>query len=96
MADKYVWIERSYDDEDDGQDDAKAGSSSKKEEEKIPDSTLPAEIQVSTTSAGRSPQLTWTQMLCRLIFNASMIDATLSSMNYDANKLPLGTSVGRD
>ena len=51
MADKYVWIERSYDDEDDGQDDAKAGSSSKKEEEKIPDSNLPAEIQVRITSA---------------------------------------------
>ncbi|RPD56226.1 PARP-domain-containing protein [Lentinus tigrinus ALCF2SS1-6] len=71
---KYVWIERSYDDEDDCEDDAKAASSSKKEEEKIPDSTLPSEIQI----------------LCRLIFNSSMIDAHLSSMNYDANKLPLG------
>ncbi|KAI0757807.1 poly polymerase catalytic domain-containing protein [Daedaleopsis nitida] len=71
--DKYVWLERSYDDEDDEKDDAKA-SSSQKEEEKIPDSTLAPEIQ----------------LLCRLIFNASMIDAHLSSMNYDANKLPLG------
>lgn len=30
------------------------------------------------------------QEFCRLIFNTSIIDATLSSMNYDANKLPLG------
>ncbi|KAI0694469.1 poly polymerase catalytic domain-containing protein [Cerioporus squamosus] len=71
---KYVWIERSYDDEDDAADDVKAGSSSKKEDEKIPDSTLPSEIQT----------------LCRLIFNTSMLDAHLSSMNYDTNKLPLG------
>ncbi|EIW86354.1 PARP-domain-containing protein [Coniophora puteana RWD-64-598 SS2] len=30
------------------------------------------------------------QTFCNFIFNARLIDATLSSMNYDANKLPLG------
>ncbi|KAF9485628.1 PARP-domain-containing protein [Pholiota conissans] len=39
-----------------------------------PDSKLAAEIQE----------------LCRLIFSTSIIDAHLSSMNYDARKLPLG------
>ncbi|KAI0770930.1 poly polymerase catalytic domain-containing protein [Trametes elegans] len=75
---KYVWLERSYDDEDESQDakdgSDKSGGSSKQEEEKIPDSTLSPEIQT----------------LCRLIFNSSLMDAHLSSMNYDANKLPLG------
>ncbi|KAI0641208.1 poly polymerase catalytic domain-containing protein [Trametes meyenii] len=77
---KYVWLERSYDDEDDSagangdSGSGKKGESSSQEEEKIPDSTLPSEIQT----------------LCRLIFNSSLLDAHLSSMNYDANKLPLG------
>ncbi|KAI0820615.1 poly polymerase catalytic domain-containing protein [Trametes gibbosa] len=74
---KYMWLERAYDDEEEEK-DAKDGSgksgSSVQEEEKIPDSTLSAEIQT----------------LCQLIFNTSLIDAHLSSMNYDANKLPLG------
>ncbi|KAI0353197.1 PARP-domain-containing protein [Trametes cingulata] len=72
---KYVWLERAYDDEEESKDTpGKSGESSKQDEEKIPDSTLPSEIQT----------------LCRLIFNSSLIDAHLSSMNYDANKLPLG------
>ncbi|KAI9062258.1 PARP-domain-containing protein [Trametes sanguinea] len=75
---KYVWLERSYDDDDEDTSTkaGKKGESSKQEDEveKIPDSTLPPEIQT----------------LCRLIFNTSLLDAHLSSMNYDANKLPLG------
>ncbi|KAI0727024.1 PARP-domain-containing protein [Fomitopsis betulina] len=74
---KYQWIERVFDDEEpEAKPDKGEGSSKKKKEElvQIPDSTLPEEIQT----------------LCRLIFNAKLIDATLSSMNYDANKLPLG------
>ncbi|KAI8983179.1 PARP-domain-containing protein [Trametes punicea] len=78
---KYVWLERSYDDEDDAKDSLKKdsgknGESSQHDDEvdKIPDSTLPSEIQT----------------LCKLIFNSSLLDAHLSSMNYDANKLPLG------
>ncbi|KAL0951402.1 hypothetical protein HGRIS_008098 [Hohenbuehelia grisea] len=50
------------------------GSKKKKEEDPIPDSKLDSEIQD----------------LCNLIFNTSLIDAHLSSMNYDAKKLPLG------
>ncbi|KAF9456807.1 PARP-domain-containing protein [Collybia nuda] len=48
--------------------------SSKKEDIIIPDSALHPEIQE----------------LCNLIFSTSIIDAHLSSMNYDAKKLPLG------
>lgn len=47
---------------------------SDKEPEKTPDSTLAAELQE----------------FCRLIFSTAIIDAHLSSMNYDARKLPLG------
>ncbi|KAH9486025.1 Poly [ADP-ribose] polymerase 2 [Psilocybe cubensis] len=45
-----------------------------KDEVIIPDSKLPSEIQE----------------LCNLLFSTSIIDAHLSSMNYDARKLPLG------
>ncbi|KIK99939.1 hypothetical protein PAXRUDRAFT_131012 [Paxillus rubicundulus Ve08.2h10] len=44
------------------------------DEEPTPDSQLHSELQV----------------FCNLIFSAKLIDAHLSSMNYDANKLPLG------
>ncbi|KAJ8495174.1 hypothetical protein ONZ51_g1850 [Trametes cubensis] len=77
---KYDWLERSYDDGDDtdeeekGEDSMSSGSFKVVREEKIPGSTLPPEIQA----------------LCRLIFDSSLLDAHLSSMNYDANKLPLG------
>ncbi|KAJ6573971.1 poly polymerase catalytic domain-containing protein [Mycena vulgaris] len=76
---KYTWLERDYGDEDEDEaDDKKAasGSDSKKKEKAapIPDSTLEPEVQE----------------LCNLIFSTTIIDATLSSMNYDANKLPLG------
>ncbi|KAG9223226.1 hypothetical protein CCMSSC00406_0000085 [Pleurotus cornucopiae] len=47
---------------------------SKKKDEPIPDSKLAPEIQD----------------LCNLMFSTSLIDAHLSSMNYDAKKLPLG------
>ncbi|KAF8958954.1 poly polymerase catalytic domain-containing protein [Flammula alnicola] len=71
---KYVWLERDYSDEDDTEKKEKDASGSKEEEIVIPDSTLASEIQE----------------LCRLIFSTSIIDAHLSSMNYDAKKLPLG------
>ncbi|OAX43641.1 PARP-domain-containing protein [Rhizopogon vinicolor AM-OR11-026] len=51
-----------------------SGSSGKQKEEPIPDSKLPPELQA----------------FCNLIFSSKLIDAHLSSMNYDANKLPLG------
>ncbi|TFK76676.1 PARP-domain-containing protein [Pluteus cervinus] len=78
-AGKYTWLERDYGDEGEDEDEESAekennGKEKKKEEIKIPDSDLQREIQD----------------LCRLIFNASIITNHLSSMNYDANKLPLG------
>ncbi|TFY51615.1 hypothetical protein EVJ58_g10471 [Rhodofomes roseus] len=72
-----VLSERVFEDEKPEDNAGPSGSGSSKkdvEPEKIPDSTLPQEIQA----------------LCRLMFSAKLIDATLSSMNYDANKLPLG------
>ncbi|KAH7930598.1 PARP-domain-containing protein [Leucogyrophana mollusca] len=47
---------------------------SQKEDAVIPDSKLHPELQT----------------FCNLIFSSKLIDAHLSSMNYDANKLPLG------
>ena len=44
---KYTWLERSYDDEDESESKPKSSAAAKdKEEEKVPDSTLPEEIQV--------------------------------------------------
>ncbi|KAF8887759.1 PARP-domain-containing protein [Infundibulicybe gibba] len=60
--------------DDEKDEEDKEEGSSKKEEEKVPDCTLATEIQE----------------LCQLIFSTSLIDAHLSSMNYDARKLPLG------
>ncbi|KAL1755215.1 PARP-1-like protein [Schizophyllum commune] len=73
---KYFWLERDFGDEDKAEESTKTGKGKKSEREAtpIPDSSLDAEVQD----------------LCRLIFNTALIDAHLSSMNYDANKLPLG------
>ncbi|KAH8101624.1 poly polymerase catalytic domain-containing protein [Cristinia sonorae] len=79
---KYMWLERDFEDDDDDQkkkkakddDDKAAGPSKSKEPKKIPNSTLEKEVQD----------------LCKLIFSTKLMDAHLSSMNYDANKLPLG------
>lgn len=49
-------------------------SGSKNDDEQIPDSKLSVELQ----------------QFCNLIFSSKLLDAHLSSMNYDANKLPLG------
>lgn len=77
---KYAFIERNYDfDSDDEDDDAGAdkNDASKdaiKDEPETPQSTLPPA----------------TQDLMGLIFNQDYFDATMSELNYDANKLPLG------
>ncbi|KAH8126602.1 poly polymerase catalytic domain-containing protein [Trichoderma asperelloides] len=77
---KYAFVERSYnpdsDDEDDADDDAD-GKGVKKEEEdeiKIADCTLQPEVK----------------SLMELIFNQQYFQATMTALNYDANKLPLG------
>ncbi|KAF8213692.1 PARP-domain-containing protein [Mycena galopus ATCC 62051] len=72
---KYTWLERDYGD--DEEEDEKAASKSDKKKDKaapIPECSLEPELQE----------------FCELIFSTSIIEATLSSMNYDANKLPLG------
>ncbi|KAE9409403.1 PARP-domain-containing protein [Gymnopus androsaceus JB14] len=56
------------------EDDAGEDKAGPSEQKPIPESALQTEVQE----------------FCRLIFNTSIIQETLSSMNYDANKLPLG------
>lgn len=53
---------------------AESSGSNSKEDEPVPESKLLPELQA----------------FCNLIFSSKLIDAHLSSMNYDANKLPLG------
>ncbi|CAK5279870.1 unnamed protein product [Mycena citricolor] len=75
---KYTWLERDYGDEDEEEGDSsgkkKGKGKDKKEKGPPPASTLKTEVLD----------------LCNIIFSTAIIDATLSSMNYDANKLPLG------
>ncbi|KFX93482.1 hypothetical protein O988_06797 [Pseudogymnoascus sp. VKM F-3808] len=75
---KYAFIERNYcsDSDDEDEEDSKANGvkSEPKDELEIPESTLPPA----------------TQRLMELIFNQQYFDATMSDLNYDANKLPLG------
>lgn len=79
---KYAFIERSYDpdsDDEEDEDDAKAvkkeGDEDGKEEElPAPECTLDKPVKE----------------LMELIFNQQYFQATMTSLNYDANKLPLG------
>ncbi|KAM0248132.1 hypothetical protein ACHAQJ_009577 [Trichoderma viride] len=79
---KYAFVERSYnpdsEDEDDAGDagdaDGKAVKKEDEEEVKIADCTLQVEVK----------------SLMELIFNQQYFQATMTSLNYDANKLPLG------
>ncbi|KAI9866275.1 MAG: hypothetical protein M1813_001397 [Trichoglossum hirsutum] len=78
---KYTFIEKNYEESDDDEGDCVGGASSseslrKAEKEKLPEvkSTLPQPVQ----------------RLMQLIFNQSYFANTMASMEYDANKLPLG------
>ncbi|KAG8718118.1 hypothetical protein FRC08_005891 [Ceratobasidium sp. 394] len=71
---KYMWLERAYGDEDDGAQSSDKGKGKDEQREKTPEPTLGAELLD----------------LVSLIFSASLMQAALSEMNYDANKLPLG------
>lgn len=84
-SNKYVFIERSYeDDDDDDQADELPGADKKtkvkadineeEEDEEIVKSKLPEPVQ----------------RLLKLIFNQEYFNATLSAFDYDANKMPLG------
>ncbi|KAH6611508.1 hypothetical protein Trco_001528 [Trichoderma cornu-damae] len=74
---KYAFVERSYNPDSDDEDEAD-GEAVKKEDEqeevKIADCTLQAEVR----------------SLVELIFNQDFFQATMTALNYDANKLPLG------
>ncbi|KAI0697472.1 PARP-domain-containing protein [Cytidiella melzeri] len=74
---KYTWLERSFDDDD--KEDVSAVSSNDKGKEKEKEAPIPP--------SKLGPEL---QSLCRLIFSTKLMEAHLSSMNYDAHKLPLG------
>ncbi|EUC29582.1 hypothetical protein COCCADRAFT_8231 [Bipolaris zeicola 26-R-13] len=73
---KYAYVERSYnpDSDDEEEDDTGAGADDEKKDVK------PAECTLDKP----------TQDLMKLIFNQDYFDATMSALNYDANKLPLG------
>jgi poly [ADP-ribose] polymerase len=77
-AGKYAYVERSYNpDSDEEDDDADAGADDdQKDGNKLPPAECTLEAPV--------------QNLMKLIFNQSYFDATMSDLNYDANKLPLG------
>ncbi|KZV95622.1 PARP-domain-containing protein [Exidia glandulosa HHB12029] len=73
---KYTWLERDFEED---KDDKPSGSKDKGKEKDEEDEVVP--------ETKLDPDL---QSLVKLMFNSSLIDAALSSMNYDANKLPLG------
>ncbi|KAI4944489.1 hypothetical protein J4E86_009548 [Alternaria arbusti] len=75
-AGKYAYVERSYnpDSDDDDDGDADAGADAGETNGVTPDSTL-------------SPPV---QDLMKLIFNQDYFNQTMTALNYDANKLPLG------
>ncbi|KAF4969972.1 hypothetical protein FSARC_2874 [Fusarium sarcochroum] len=77
---KYAFVERSYnpdDDDDDDEDDKKAVKKEGGEEE---DEAPPPECTLEKP----------VQELMELIFNQKYFQDAMSSLNYDANKLPLG------
>lgn len=76
-AKKYAYVERSYNPDSDEEDDADAGAHGDDKDgvkREIAQCTLEPPVQ----------------NLMKLIFNQSYFDATMTSLNYDANKLPLG------
>ncbi|KAK2608708.1 hypothetical protein QQS21_002697 [Conoideocrella luteorostrata] len=73
---KYAFVERSYDESDDDEPDEANGAKKEEDEEefKLPECTLSEPVR----------------KVMELIFNQNFFNATMSSLNYDANKLPLG------
>lgn len=74
---KYAFVERNYSEED--SDDEEDGSEDAKGKKKAPDWQPP--------KCTLHPAV---QHLMKLIFNPQYFAATMSALNYDANKLPLG------
>ncbi|KAG9126988.1 Isocitrate dehydrogenase [NADP], mitochondrial precursor (Oxalosuccinate decarboxylase) [Ceratobasidium sp. 392] len=76
---KYMWLERAYGDDDDGaQSSDKGKGKDDGPREKTPEPTLGPELLAILNT----PE----QDLVGLIFSASLMQAALSEMNYDANK----------
>ncbi|KAF8609300.1 PARP-domain-containing protein [Ceratobasidium sp. AG-I] len=71
---KYMWLERAYGDEDDSGPSDKGKGKDDGPREKTPEPTIGSELLDFVS----------------LIFSATLMQAALSEMNYDANKLPLG------
>lgn len=79
-AGKYAYVEKSYNpDSDDEEEDAGSGAIGDSYDEDGNKRT-PAECTLEPPVAN----------LMKLIFNQSYFDATMTALNYDANKLPLG------
>ncbi|KAH8731672.1 poly polymerase catalytic domain-containing protein [Phaeosphaeriaceae sp. PMI808] len=76
---KYAYVEKSYNPDSDEEDDDDADAARDGEEEKA--------SKVPIAECTLEPQV---QDLMKLIFNQTFFDATMSELNYDANKLPLG------
>lgn len=74
---KYAFVEKNY--EEDSDDDEEEGLDDEAKKEKA-----------STWKPPKSALEPAVQELMKLIFNQQYFDATMSSLNYDANKLPLG------
>lgn len=75
-AGKYAYVERSYNPDSDDEEDDAANTAGDSDKKPI----VAAECTLDKP----------TQDLMRLIFNQQYFDATMSALNYDANKLPLG------
>lgn len=73
---KYAYVERSYDPDSDAEEDTSNKTDANAEEPK----TKPAESVLEPP----------VQNLMNLIFNQTYFNATMTELNYDANKLPLG------
>ncbi|KAK4139223.1 poly polymerase catalytic domain-containing protein [Dichotomopilus funicola] len=74
---KYAFVEKNYDEDSD--DDEGEGGDNEAEQKKA-----------STWEPPKSALEPAVQTLMELIFNQQYFNATMSSLNYDANKLPLG------
>jgi poly [ADP-ribose] polymerase len=79
-AKKYAYVERSYNPDSDEEDGEAGAGADGDGEDQDGNKRAPAECTLEPPVAN----------LMRLIFNQSYFDATMTALNYDANKLPLG------
>ncbi|KAL8281269.1 hypothetical protein RQP46_006303 [Phenoliferia psychrophenolica] len=79
-SDKYTYLERSFDDDDEGE--------PTEEDEVAPQKNKKARTDDAPALVSKlEPQV---QSLMQMIFNVSTISQTMTSLEYDAQKLPLG------